>query len=501
MARRYLVALAALVLGLSSPRQAEARNAGTYLVDPGGRVSAVRALDVNADGRLDLVVLVQDAKTADQSVLVMRTPSEPVKRHYYPPDHVNRIVLTGDLADAGAMAVGRFGPKGEARLRFLGPKGIIELQPDGMPALTAARTSKPTLFGRSPGRLLVIWDGVADLDGDGIDEMWFPLATGQGRMYVIGGTSAGDRALSVEPVNRASTSAEHLLSRHTYVPNLFPADVDGDGTKELLVLDETELVAWFLDGKRKPERLKLPFLEPDPKLGPEDQRTPRIQAADVNGDGFTDLLVTLITGKRTRLESLRTILFHYPGPFRDPKTGGLVTPRARLDTESIVLHPTFVDLDGDGKLDYVGDSIRGNRLDIIARLLGKDPTITFVGFRFDPKAGTFENAPYFTIQREYASAEALSNRFGRSADFAGDFDGDGHTDLLDLGNLEGVEVLRGVASGKGAATFAESFVPRIPVKEGLTADSLVVDLNGDGRADAVLWSKTSLYFLISKGSR
>ena len=165
----------------------------------------------------------------------------------------------------------------------------------------------------------------------------------------------------------------------------------------------------------------------------------------------------------------------------------------------MVLHPTFVDMDGDGDREYVGDSIRGSRLDLIARVLGQDPTITYVGFRFDRTRGTYEPAPYFTLERVYPSAEALSNRFGRNARLDGDFDGDGHTDLLDLGALEQVEVVKAVRrEGPGdPLAFAGSLVRPVPVKEGLVADALVADLNQDGRADAVLWSAKSLFFVVS----
>jgi hypothetical protein len=513
MARRLAYLPLALAPLLAALRTADALETGKYLLDPGGKVQAVRALDVDADGHPDLIALVEAPRRRNQFLLVLRTPATPARRRYIPPDHVTRIPCDGDLAAAGAVAAGRFGPAGEARLRFMTAKGIVELRPDGTRVEPASRLARPTLFARSPGRSLVFWDGVADLDGDGIDEMWCPLARGDGPLMVFAGRPAADRVLALSAANRGSSDELGLLGRSAKVPNLFPADLDGDGRHELLALDGTALVAWSLgdlagSAQRPLEpgfRLALPFLEPDPDADPEDQRVPRIQVEDVDRDGKADLLVTLITGKRSRVESLRTIFFHYPGPFRDPATGALVSPRARIDTLSVVLHPTFVDMDGDGDLEYVGDSIRGSRADLVARVLGKAPTITYVAFRFEERTGTFEGAPYFTAHRTYPSAEALSNRFGRNAWLGGDFDGDGHADMLDLGDLGGVAVLRGHRGagrrGRDPLTFELELVPRVPVKEGLAADALVTDLNGDGRDDAVLWSDKSMFFIVSKGAR
>ena len=53
-----------------------------------------------------------------------------------------RIPCDGDLAGAGAVAVGRFGPTGEPRLRFLTSTGVLELRPDG------TRLSLGSLHGR-----------------------------------------------------------------------------------------------------------------------------------------------------------------------------------------------------------------------------------------------------------------------------------------------------------------------------------------------------------------
>jgi hypothetical protein len=186
------------------------------------------------------------------------------------------------------------------------------------------------------------------------------------------------------------------------------------------------------------------------------------------------------------------VLYHYAGPLLGSPT--LPPPRVRIDTESVALHPRFRDVDRDGRLDYVGDSIRGNVIDLIQRVMGKEPEITYTAYRFDPRAGTFQGAPYATFARPYSGAEARGNRFGQSGWFDGDFDEDGHADFLDLGNLTGVEILGGtrggsVASG-GGASFDRTIVGpvRIPGGRLLATDALVTDLNGDGASDAVLWT-------------
>ncbi len=502
--RAALPALALLAALLAGARPADAKPTGKYLVEAGGAVRGVRVIDADGDGRRDLVVLVETAAGGDE-VVVLRTPATPQKRSLFPASHVTRIPCDGARADAGAVAVGRFGPGGAARMRFLGPRGIEELALDGTAAPKSPRLAKPTLLARSKGQRLVFWDAIADLDGDGLDETWFPDGHGDGAMRVLGGTPAGDRMLSIGATNRASTSHVVGMGRTAYVPNLFPADLDGDGAQELVALRDETLVGWAVAtpaaGAAPVEpsyTLRLPFLAPDPDLGPEELRTARIQLEDVDGDGTTDLLVTVITGMRTNLLSIRTVLFHYPGPFRDPASGELVKPAARIDTQSIVLHPQFIDLDGDGAKEYVGDSIRGTMIDLIARLMGQDPKITYVAFRFDKRTRTFAGTPWFTIERLYASKEALNNTFGRAAWFEGDFDGDGRKDLLDLGNLTSVQVHAGAGD---TPTFATALVPPVPVKQGLAADAQVADLNADGRADAVLWSGDKLFVILSKGGR
>lgn len=510
--RPPILLAATALLVLLPARSSEAFETGKYRYVVDGRVRAIRAADLDADGRADLVLLTQPAEGAAgaEALHVLRAPSTPAKDTFFPADALRTLRLDGALARAGAICLGRFGPEGEQRVRLLGPGGMTDIGADGRPLPRTARHETGCLFRRGVGRPIAWWDGVADLDGDGRDELWFPAADGNGAITLLGGTPAGDRRLSIETKNLGSTSDEQLLVRNAYVPRLVPTDFDGDGRRELTALVGQALVIWDVTRAAAGDerilspsrRIPLGFLAPDPTLPAEATRAARIQLADVDGDKQTDLLVTLISGRRDKLGSLRTTLFHYAGPFVDAKTGKLDKPRVRIDTESVALHPTFVDLDGDGDKDYVGDSIRGTLADFMAQMMGRDPVITYVGFRFDAKAGTYETTPYFTIKRGYSLSQAMSNVFARSAWLETDFDGDGLCDLLDIGNLTGVEILRAVpkaGSGPGDPLgFGEALMPRVPVKDGLVADGVVADLTGDGAPDVVLRGASALYVIVTR---
>ncbi len=493
-------ALAVVVLLLLAASPSFALDAGLYRFDPKGRVKGVRAADLTGDGRLDLVLLVERTAadgTYETDVVVLKTPATPDARAWFVAADAVRIPCDGPAAGArataGAVAVGRFGASGPARLRFLGADGAVDVDAEGKPLEGGPKDA--TLVGRSPGAPLVFWEGVGDLDDDGRDECWVPDASGT--LFVAG--------LPHGVLYEARQSPTDLVLRKVSVPTLLAADVDGDGRRERLHLEASTLVIERLGATagatapRPTQRVALPFLLPDPTRPPEEIRSPRLSVADVDGDRKADLLVTLVQGRADKVGGLRTAFYYFPGPFVGPD-GTLVEPKARLDTESVALHPRFVDVDGDGRLDYVADSIRGNTLDLIQRVMGKEPDITFTIFRFDAAAGTFERTPYVTKKLPYSGGEARGNTFGRSGWFEGDFDGDGVKDLLDLGNLTGVAIWKG---GRGDGAFEEPLLKRVAVDKDkpLLSDAVVADLNADGRADAVLWTEDALYLVVSKGAR
>ena len=508
-----LFALALCGLMAGGPGVAEAARFGAYKLPLDGVIVDMRAMDLDGDDRAEVVALMEPTaeKRADGAVAwlaLLRGPSQTTARTWFDPAAEVRIPLDGELARVGAIAIGRFGPGGERRIRLFGPTGIRELGANGKMLPAEARLAVPTLLGRTPTRQAVFWSGVADLDGDGLDECWFPEGEGNGTYRVLGGKAAQDTRLDLSAGNNARTTAEHLLVRIAYLPTLTPADLDGDGKRELVALQGTMLNRWAFPASQAGTDalqaasggVELPFLAVDPDLPENELRTPRLQLADADGDGTTDLLVTLVWGRTDKIGTLRTSLIHYPGPIQDPDSGKLVDFKVRIDTESVALHPQFVDLDGDGALDYIGDSIRGNLLDLIRRMQGEDSEITYTAFRFDPRLGTFASHPYFAIDRVYSSSLALANTFQGTASFDADFDGDGHKDLLDLGNLEAVSVV-GLTRGTDGRTLGgqRELLPPLPAGTRLAPEMRIAQFDAAGGLDALLHTEDALLVLIAPG--
>ena len=458
-----------------------------------GTVHDVQVADCNRDGRADVAVLARDADNQDVLLLAL-APEKPTAGRWVPEGALRVIRLDGKLAHVGALVVGAL--PGGACIRAFHPAGWFDLDTTGR-VLVDHRGEGGTLLARSAGVRPVFWTGAGDLDGDGLLETWVPRGDGNGPYSV----QAGERTITLdalETTSQATASQAEPLRREAALPRVTAADLDGDGRSELAAIYDGALHIYDPlapgagDTCARRARLALAFLAAPPDADPLTLRTARVQLSDLDRDGAADLLVSLVTGRSDKLGSLRTMLVHYPGPLLSEQGAALPKARARIDSPSVVLHPTFADMNGDGRRDYVGASIRNNNLFTVAsRMLGKDPPLTAEIFPFDANAGTLNRTHALRHVFAYPSGEALGNRF-RPTLFAGtDLDGDGSHELLDLDVLSAVSVWHATSPPTrllGPLRTAESLQPL----------ARFGDLNGDGHADAVLASSAALYILLSE---
>ena len=73
-----MMLLAACLLALAAggaPAEAGAFEMGRHRFDPGGKVKAARAHDVDGDGRRDVVLVVESAGGKSTHVLLLRAPA------------------------------------------------------------------------------------------------------------------------------------------------------------------------------------------------------------------------------------------------------------------------------------------------------------------------------------------------------------------------------------------------------------------------------------------
>ena len=189
-----------------------------------------------------------------------------------------------------------------------------------------------------------------------------------------------------------------------------------------------------------------------PEIFPIEQQVGSLRAADLNGDGLTDLVVA--NNRRSKI----TILYN--------RTGGKITPKTTREVNELPPDARF-------RIDSIAAERRIAALDV-ADLNGDGrPDIAYFGepkellVRFNEKAGWSE-AKRWTLEDGKAGSNSL---------VTGDLDGDGHTDLLALGE-SGIYMLR--QEPKGLAK------PKLIPFSGAVRAFQVVDLNGDKRNDLLL---------------
>ncbi len=441
-------------------------------------LAAVLPFDLDGDGRQELVVLEVERGPGRDVTYTLRVLHSGEAGFAPLPGATVTLPRTVSLAGVGTF---RRGPG----LALLMP-GELAVWPwrDGRFApQAAARLAVDSLFPVAGGELKQGLTWLADLDGDGADELLVPRFDG---VAVI--SEDPDGQLRQRALLRIRPDAQlldwfrrNLLAYE--VPALAVQQVDGRGWQDVVLFMDGQLWVFLLDdtldgGERAPAYVRdlqppRPF---DPKL-PRDPPMRLVSAQDLNGDGHFDLIVSKNAASDSQFNSRTHVLIYYG---RAGQGGAPIDFPAEPDqvyfTEGFSV-PLVLDVNGDGRKDLVLVNVEIGFWNVIKALISRSVNAQ-AAFYLMPPEGRLPRDPQHL--QTYEVTFSLG-RFSHQpiADF-GDLNGDGLPDLLLSENKETIGIHWGQRDGVWASAPDARLKDAIPLAG---ARVRVGDLDGDGRDD------------------
>ncbi|HVS03727.1 MAG TPA: VCBS repeat-containing protein, partial [Thermoanaerobaculia bacterium] len=336
---------------------------------------------------------------------------------------------------------------------------------------------------------------LADVTGDGRAELLFPAPDGLA-LYAIGGEAGWGRPLGRVPIPAAAPDRGGSALELRYpLPEV--RDVTGDGLADLVWRDPDHgwnrpWVAENLGGGR--------FGPPRAPLGgPHESAPETLHFGDLDGDGRAEV-VTQREHETSEDAGMREEIRHAESPpstlrvfATTPSLAAAAEPSQTFDAQgyaapgggsSVQLPAGFRDLDGDGRLDLVTVSLQISITRLLAGLaLGRVSLPLDFHVWCQRQDGSFHAVEGLDLSGRFR-IDIGELKIKSLPAFAGDFDGDGRLDFVQLGRGRLVTIHTG---GPGC---------RFPSAPDLTVELRrepahldlvrVQDLDGDGRADLMI---------------
>jgi len=328
---------------------------------------------------------------------------------------------------------------------------------------------------------------VADFDGDGIPDMAIASGVSNAELAVFKGNGSG----GFSPFGGSPFALSSTLMNGGATTSMMAADFNHDGKMDLILIsNQGSLIIITGDGNgvfNIPTSANL-------ALAPDGQDR-NLQVADLNGDGYPDVLVAgapsslivlnsagLLAATQGFTENAAWLADVNGDGFPDVvgvsgkiylnNTHGLMAVSASSLTMPASSLPAGIvagDFNGDGKLDLL--------------FVAANPAGTSMEYEFfiGNGSGSFASGTLVPTNISFTSALPSANLV------SGDFNGDGLPDFafVQRGAVAGSAYIY-VYEGTGAGAFALAFGSPYQIGEnGFSAQLVAVDINADGRADLI----------------
>ncbi|KAA3608283.1 MAG: hypothetical protein DWQ01_14640 [Planctomycetota bacterium] len=471
------------------------------VVPLGGELLSITYGDVDADGSKDVLAALRLEDGRREIHVFLTRPSGSVPAV---PDEILEV-----KSATVSWGVGEFRPDDPGcELLFLSREGAYSFSPRSASYKGNLQkiSSVEMLLDMPSDRALPLWSAIADLDGDGVDEV--ALVGHEGfHLVQVDGTSLGHvplrvlreqssamefnfkvdlvPAVSSQPLsdlfvpgdNPGALRAPPILFAEESLPVPLLRDADGDGFLDLLYYHAGEI---RLHRYRKETEGPAYASQADhtlPLASDADWDIRNLELIDAGGSEAVDLMV--IRSENTSTDYLtpdwEILLFH--DAFAKGRKLG--QPQALLKLEASWLEAYLVQLDGNELLDL---GVSAWNLDVPTFFGGKVSIEHKVSLYLAESEGDYARKAVASYDREYSADDFTP--FGRTPALAADFNGDGLTDLLEPDAGGRLEILP-LRLRKSKPRFADDPSRRVEVNA-LQSVVEVEQINQDGIGDLII---------------
>lgn len=462
MIARSLLCLG-ILLAITAPARAQKPPAfvGAVQMEEDWRTSGAAAADVDADGRLDLVIASIERGDETHRRLAIH-----LRRETGFSPQADRII---DLQpEITAFAVGDFSSDPGLEVALLSGSLVAVWRPNEKGAARFRDRFRCRFLYQAPrnGAVFAYQKAVIDIDGDGLDDLLLPEPDGHRAVLQRRGEKGTNwetsRVLSLPPRRVPASDEEKLdLARvrkrarfWEKLPEFEKArtgaipraplvavedvtskaqliDFDGDGRRDLVARDPFELMIWSAPGAGAGGDPDRRFEAP--VVADRSRATDLAYGShflDLDGDSRCD---AVIFASDRRADDPRTqVLIFLQSEQRNgsasPLFGDKGIPAQLLVLAGFTGGAHFRDIDGDGRPDLAMGALRP---DIIDSLRGQAKDVTEVEFYVYLNNGRgFSKAPDLKRELELEIQGLRGLAGGFVARFCGDFTGDGTAELV-----------------------------------------------------------------------